>query len=272
MFANQVLFPAERVAALMRAYRKTCSTILPASVNDNPAWLLDLPVLRSVQRAHAIERCGAPDSDGAHALLAEASARLSKVQRGNGWNERFWREEIASLRTTLGHWLMANAPEAGVRRVWVTDPWMGDPLSDVEVASSYYRQQGSSVVRPALMGRTFATLAAVVMLEWDGAPTVGALRNRHSVGRLADYEALAMRMWAYLPEEAGDDPAGLVLPHSVAWPYRDSAGLPVVDGQRAEGGDAYLVKIFENGREAPEWLRKAKAKATRSRREPGRKP
>lgn len=270
MFANQVLFPAERVAALMRAYRKTRSTILPASVNDNPAWLLDLPVLRSVQREHAIERHGEPTADCAHELLAMASGRLDKLQRGNGWNERFWREEIASLRTTLAQWLMAHAPEAGVRRVWVTDPWFGDHLSDVEVTTSYLRRQGTSVLRPALTGRTFAALAVVVMLEWDGAPTVTALRNRKVGGKLPDYEPLALRMWAYLPEEAGDDPAGLVLPHSVAWPYRDSSGLPVVDGQRSECGDPLTVKIFETSREAPEWLRKARA--TSPRRAPGQKP
>lgn len=223
------VFPAGH-APTMRRYTKTGANAERILFREVPAWLVDLPALREVQRQWSVRQHGRPRVDECHELIALASGALTApFPKGKGfrWKARFWREELCRMKAAAVTWLSINEHSES-RRVFL-DPqgmWLShNPLTDDELRFTGNEDRTEPV--PVLIAGKCSAAMVILTDEWEGVELVHSVPNRgNPAGRKIEPDELVRRLWAYLPEADPDSPpdvSRVVQYGCMAWP--DSAAI-----------------------------------------------
>lgn len=244
MVSAYALVPASK-NQLMREYLKS-ATGERVMYRQTPAWIVELPTLRRVQREWANQRHGEPTVEKCLHLLGLASGNLFKrvPEKGFPWKECFWREELCRLKVAAVKWL---AQQTGIepRHVWLKHAaigWLGNtPLSldECRFATSNLRD----MVPVLIADDAVAAAMPAFTDQWEGAPVVTQVPNlTDRQGRRQHAETIATRLWNFLPsDEAAPVPDIVNTVHSwsVSWP-----------------GDEMRTQRNSDGRRTmPDWLR-----------------
>jgi len=222
------------------------------------AWLVDRSIRRKVERRWSRLYYGIPTPEGAAQLAALAAARLRKTDDLDKWAIRYWRHELAVLRTIVIIWWAHYCP-SHVERVFVSpDPWIGEAaLTEDEMRLSTPDVDGNfPVIR--ILGHTATTFT--LQPEWDGMELAQQQPRILPAGTHMKLVDLCQQMWRFLPDapvykmtdtpqqEAERWPTSVAWSGSPAWP-EPGLVVRVDDYLRPDGGQK------ERPRRRPKWLR-----------------
>lgn len=274
MISKLTLLPAKGLPRhLMALWRRNPATREKVSVNDTPAWLLDIDRLRAVQREFALAEWGQPDRTTVLQLLAEGTAALGKpARRAHGldgrpscnWPASWWREELVRLKTAALLWLEAQGEPLTRGWFWPDGAFLGGSLSDDELQVGFARDGSrrdsdnrTQAVRgpwAVMCGGGQSAVALMVTEGWEGAPVLTTLPMRRATGKVPEPQKIAMRLWACLPADPAVEPGLSCVPvSSFGWPHRSNEGAALVEGRPA---DAPRFTVTA-GDLRPRWLDRA---------------
>lgn len=238
MISAYAVVPSSR-QQLMRDYLKE-ATGERVLFKQTPAWVVELPSLRRVQREWAQRKNGEPTIEKCLHWLALASGNLFRPipDRGFPWKECFWREELCRLKVAAVQWL-ARMEGTTVRHVWLKQEamgWLGQ--TPISLDECRFAMQRPGELTPVLVAGSVAAAVPALTDEWEGAPIVEQVPNATDRnGRRRSAEVLATKLWSFIPEPDPDNPIPDIVSSvhhwSVSWPGQELSLQRSTDGKRA---------------------------------------